>query len=121
MSKAFVDSSDGELGSRGGALRRRRASNMIWLDLSISMGSNMKTTIDISDPLLDAAREEARRRATTVKALIEEGLRRVIADGASTKPFELRRCSFEGCGLRPEFDEASWDRLREMAYEGRGG
>ncbi|MCC5888467.1 MAG: DUF2191 domain-containing protein [Gammaproteobacteria bacterium] len=84
------------------------------------MGSSMKTTIDISDPLLDAAREAARRRDTTLKALMEEGLRRVIAD-EQTQPFELRKCSFKGRGLRAELEEAPWDRLRELAYEGRGG
>lgn len=85
------------------------------------MGSNMKTTIEISDPLLDAAREEARRRSTTVKALIEEGLRHVLADEASRAPFQLRRCSFAGRGLRAELENTTWDQLRELAYEGRGG
>lgn len=85
------------------------------------MGSNMKTTVEISDPLLDAAREEARRRSTTVNALIEEGLCRILADEASRAPFQLRRCSFAGRGLRAGLEDASWDQLRKLAYEKRGG
>jgi hypothetical protein len=42
----------------------------------------MKTTIEISDPLLEAARQLAGREKTTVRALVEEGLRRVIEDRA---------------------------------------
>ena len=38
----------------------------------------MKTTIEISDPLLEAARQVAGREKTTVRALVEEGLRQVI-------------------------------------------
>ena len=42
--------------------------------------SNMKTTIDISDSLLEKARRVAASRGTTVKALVEAGLRQVLAD-----------------------------------------
>jgi hypothetical protein len=81
----------------------------------------MKTTIDIPDPVLDEARKLAEREGTTVKALVELGLRRVLADKRSGAEFRLRDASFKGKGLRPELENASWDRLRELAYEGRGG
>jgi len=35
----------------------------------------MKTTIDIADPLLDEARKLAAREGTTLRALVERGLR----------------------------------------------
>jgi hypothetical protein len=81
----------------------------------------MKTTIDLADPLLDDARKLARREGTTVRALVEQGLRMVIAQHRRGGAFRLRDASFGGDGLRPELEGASWDRLRELAYEGRGG
>jgi len=80
----------------------------------------MKTTIDIADPLLDKARRIAAQEGTTVKALVEAGLRRVIEDRDRRGRFRLRRASFKGRGLQPGARDLTWDRLREMAYEGRG-
>ena len=81
----------------------------------------MKTTIDLADPLLDEARKLARRDGTTVRALVEQGLRLVLSQRRRGAAFRLRDASFDGGGLRPEVDGASWERLRELAYEGRGG
>jgi hypothetical protein len=80
----------------------------------------MKTTIDIPKSLLSAARQAAEREETTLRALVEEGLRRALAERQTRKPFRLRRASFAGQGLRPELAEAGWDRLRDLSYEGRG-
>jgi len=77
----------------------------------------MKTTVEIPDPVLDAARELARRDGTTVKALIEKGLRREIAAREEQAPFKLRKASFAGNGLRQDQADVSWARLRELAYE----
>jgi len=80
----------------------------------------MKTTIDISESLLSAAKKAAARDDTTVRALVEEALRRALAERQAREPFRLRRASFAGQGLRPELAEAGWDRLRDLSYEGRG-
>ena len=85
------------------------------------MGAHMKTTIDIADPILRDARKLAAREGVTVKALVELGLRRVIAEKRRAGPFRLRRASFKGKGLQAGVESASWERLRELAYEGRGG
>ncbi len=86
------------------------------------MGSHMKTTVEISDALLAQARKLAARERTSVRALIEQGLRRVIAERrAADGPFRLRKASFKGHGLSAEAQGASWERVRELAYEGRGG
>jgi Bacterial antitoxin of type II TA system, VapB len=82
--------------------------------------ARMKTTLDISDPLLREARKVAARERTTLRALVEQGLRHVVAEGKRTAPFRLRKASFRGKGLRPELADAGWDRLRDLAYEGRG-
>ena len=85
------------------------------------MGTHMKTTIELADALLDEARKVARREGTTVRALVEQGLRLVVAQRHRGANFRLRDASFGGGGLRPEVEGASWDRVRELAYEGRGG
>ena len=86
------------------------------------MGAHMKTTIDIADAILVEAKRVAAREGVTVKALVEQGLRSVLAGkGGRRPPFKLRSASYKGRGLRPELQGASWDRLRELAYEGRGG
>jgi hypothetical protein len=60
----------------------------------------MKTTVEISDPLLDEAKTVAAREETTVRALIEEGLRRVLAERSKRKTFKLRMVTFRGKGIR---------------------
>jgi hypothetical protein len=82
----------------------------------------MKTTLEISDALLNDARKLARREGTTLRALVEQGLRQVVTERRGRKtPFNLRDGSFEGEGLQPEFADGDWDRIRRAAYEGRGG
>ena len=49
------------------------------------MGTHMKTTIEISDALLEAAKQQAGDRATTLRALVEEGLRTVLEEGAGAE------------------------------------
>ena len=80
----------------------------------------MKTTIEISDALLREVRELAAREGVTLRTLVERGLHRVVADTQREVPFKLRRASFKGKGLQEELGEASWERLRELAYKDRG-
>ena len=85
------------------------------------MVTHMKTTVDISDALLSEARKVAAREGTTVRALIEDGLRRALEgrrkQGGS---FRLRKASVRGKGLQPGVREGSWEHVRDLAYEGRG-
>jgi hypothetical protein len=80
----------------------------------------MKTTVEISDALLDEAKAVASRESSTLRELIEEGLRRSIDDRKKRKGFRLRRASYRGRGLQPGVSSA-WERLREIVYEGHGG
>jgi hypothetical protein len=82
----------------------------------------VKTTVDITDALLREAKRVANREGVTVRALIEEGLRHVLAHrGVDARPFKLRDASVGGKGLHPDADAADWARIRELAYRGRGG
>jgi hypothetical protein len=79
----------------------------------------MKTTVEIPDALLAAARKLAMTRGTTLRALVEEGLRRVIHE-RSAERFNLRDGSWGTGGLRREFRDASWERIRNASYGRRG-
>lgn len=81
----------------------------------------MKTTIEIADPLLRKARKLATREGVTLRALVERGLSRVVNDTKKPASFKLRRAAFKGRGLQAEFRDASWEAIREAAYEGHGG
>ncbi|MEJ0097431.1 MAG: PIN domain-containing protein [Bauldia sp.] len=59
----------------------------------------MKTTVEIADPVLAEARKLATREGTTLRALVEQGLRQVIADRKKqkkAKPFRMRIVTFGG-------------------------
>ena len=79
-----------------------------------------KTTLEISDPLLREARKIAAGERTTLRALVEQGLRHVIAQKKQRHEFRLRDASFKGNGLHPDVQSADWSRIRALIYEGHG-
>ena len=89
----------------------------------------MKTTIDINDELFRSARQLADETGTTFRALVEEGLRQVVASGppAVRAPFVLPSWAPESgeiVGLAPPYDklglhQAILDSYREFDYEDR--
>ena len=83
------------------------------------MVTHMKTTIEIADAIGEQARRVAEREGTTLRALVEEGLRKVLRETARRRTFTLRDASYKGKGLNPELTGAGWERVRELAYEGR--
>jgi len=85
------------------------------------MVTHLKTTIEIADSLLGEAKEYAAKHGTTLRALVEAGLRQLLAEGRKRKQFRLRDASFAGKGLRPELRDAGWDRIRDVLYDDRGG
>ena len=78
----------------------------------------MKTTVEIADSLLQEAKACAEARHVPLRQLIEEGLRTVIQRERPKKKFKLRDASFRGEGLQGNL---SWEDIREIIYEGRGG
>jgi hypothetical protein len=81
----------------------------------------MKTTIELPNSLFEEARRLAQRERRTMRALVEEGLRRVIADHKKRSGFRLRDATFQGNGFQPGFAGASWEKVREAIYEEHGG
>lgn len=79
----------------------------------------MKTTVEIADGLLEDAKAIAQARRTTLRELIQDGLRLVVErEKAAKKPFKLRDGSFGGPGLVKDLD---WNAIYDSIYEGRGG
>lgn len=86
------------------------------------MVTHMKTTIEIADALLDQARATAAREGVTVRSLVEEGLREVLARRRARRArFRLRDASFHGNGLQSGVDLADWNAVVAEIYGGRGG
>lgn len=80
----------------------------------------MKTTVDIADALLEAARKAADREGITLRALIERSLRDALKARRTAAPFRLKLVTFQGDGLHPQAADAGWEHLRAAIYEGRG-
>lgn len=79
----------------------------------------MKTTVEIQDSLLEEVRRLADSRTTTLRSLIEQGLRWVVQQDATTKRYQLPDCSFTGDGFRPNFVNGDWAALRAAIYGDR--
>lgn len=83
----------------------------VWL-------THMKTTVDISDALFDSARRLAVQRGSTMRALIEEGLRAVLqAHRSAPRRYALRDASVGGDGLIEGVELGDWAQIRAMIYD----
>ncbi|HJL40202.1 MAG TPA: hypothetical protein RMG48_02790 [Myxococcales bacterium LLY-WYZ-16_1] len=79
----------------------------------------MKTTVELPDALLADARALAEREGTTLKALLEAGLRHVVMDRKRrARRVPPRVVTFGGGGLQPGV--TSFDDMLELSYVGRG-
>lgn len=85
----------------------------------MGMVGSMKTTVDISDALLSEAKRAAREDGTTLKSLIEEGLRAVLGRRADARRYTLPDASVGGSGLRRDVRDATWEDIRAAAYGDR--
>lgn len=80
----------------------------------------MKTTIEIGDDLLARAKLVGAEQATTLRDLVEAGLRRELEARTGAADYKLSDASFDGNGLASDFADAGWERIRDAAYSGRG-
>ncbi|HEY3354150.1 MAG TPA: ribbon-helix-helix protein, CopG family [Polyangia bacterium] len=76
----------------------------------------MRTTIHINDALARRVRALAAQRGTSMRALVEEGLRRVLDERRPAAPFRLRDASAGEGGLAAGVDDASWETLSRFLY-----
>jgi hypothetical protein len=89
----------------------RRSMLCIWF-------THMKTTVDIADALFESTRRLAVQRGTTMRALIEEGLRAVLqAHRSLPRQFALRDASVGGSGLVDGVDLGDWTQIRALIYD----
>jgi hypothetical protein len=79
-----------------------------------------KTTIELPDALLRDAKRVALEEHTSVKALIERGLRLVVGERRRRGRFTLRRASFKGDGLVAGRSLQDWAAIRDQIYAERG-
>lgn len=79
-----------------------------------------KTTVEIAEPLLEEAKAAARREGTTLRDLVERGLRSVLAERRGAQKTVLRDERFRGRGLQKPLAQSDWGAVRDAIYKGRG-
>jgi hypothetical protein len=79
----------------------------------------VKTTIDIASGLLLEAKERAHRDQTTLRALVERGLRTVLSEPAPSAhpPFKPVTGRLEPL---PGVDPYDWEAIRDEIYDNPG-
>ena len=79
----------------------------------------MKTTVDLPDELLVRAKRHARTTGRPLRAVMEEGLRRVLSQEQSPRRYHLADLSVGDAGGRDPLESFSWQDLRELIYGDR--
>jgi hypothetical protein len=105
----------------GGLARCREPPEALTHEIYHDMSRHMRTTVRLDDALLNQARHEAARRGETLTALIEEGLRRVLAQSRMSRRRQrvvLPSCRAGG-GVLPGVDLNDTAAVLEI-MEGRG-
>ena len=84
----------------------------------------MKTTVEIHDALLLRAKRHARKNGTTLRSVIEAGLRRTtrrtLDEPEAQKPYEWQDLSVGDPSDPWPLEDYSWPELRELIYGDRG-
>lgn len=93
---------------------------LLHADFADDTYTHMKTTVEIAPDLLRSAKAVAVREKTTLRALLEEGLRWALSKRRSPDNFTLRDASVAGKGTQSGVREGDWNNIRDSIYEGRG-
>jgi hypothetical protein len=80
----------------------------------------MKTTVEISDALFTRAKRYAQRTRKSMRAVIEEGLRRVLeSEAGAPARYRLPDRSVGTVGAPDPLETLTWPALRDEVYGGR--
>lgn len=79
----------------------------------------MKTTLEIQDELIRRAKRYAKRTGRPLRAVVEEGLRRVLSDTPRSKRYELPDYSVGNSNASDPLEAWSWQDLRDEIYAER--
>jgi len=78
---------------------------------------SVKTTLEIQDVLLQRAKRMSKRTGKPLRALVEEGLRHVLAEQRTSIPrYELPDCSVGDASAGNPLESISWQDLRDEIY-----
>ena len=77
----------------------------------------MKTTLDIHDALLDRAKRHAKKTGRPLRAVVEDGLRQVLAIPVLPRHYQLPDLSVGDADAADPLEAYSWQDLRGMIYE----
>lgn len=80
----------------------------------------MKTTIDIHDSLLERARHLARETGRPLRAVVEDGLRRVLDETDRATPYRMPDRSVGSPDDPNPLEAMSWQDVRSEIYGGDG-
>ena len=76
----------------------------------------MKTTLDIHDELLTRAKRHAKETGRPLRAVVEDGLRRVLASERPSGGYKLNDLRAGNPEAADPLERYSWPELREMIY-----
>lgn len=81
----------------------------------------MKTTVDIHDELLARAKRHATETGRPLRAVIEDGLRRVLSSSTIRERYELPDLRVGDPHAPDPLERLSWPELRELIHGDSGG
>jgi hypothetical protein len=76
----------------------------------------MKTTLEIQDALLERAKKHAKRVRRPLRAIVEEGLRRVLSERPPANSYQLPDASVGDADAADPLEALTWQDLREEIY-----
>lgn len=76
----------------------------------------MRTTLDINDELLARADQYARETGSTLRAVVEDGLRQVLDSVGPTRKYVLPDLREGDPTAHDPLEHYAWPELRELIY-----